>query len=485
VSELASRVFNHRRPVVKPSLTGAEAAALAEVESLYSPYGVLRLFSTYFRPGPGLPMHVGHGQYFDFDHVLSRMLDRPGLTSAFGAQVFGGGKGMDMFDMYVSSIGEGIERLLGSLAGFERLGDVRYGTWQELTSQGLDCLHPEQCPIFAKWQYTEPHFAFEPWTEDTHLGWLPGHRLLSGARVYVPAQLVLFVYHLDRGEPRIGLAPSGGLASHISTEEAALHAVCEVTERDALNLRWHGRIPLDRVVLDVEPPDPAIAEVLRRMRASHAMPRLYYHNLDFEEFPTVTVIGYDDWVNRFAYTAGGGVGPNLVASLRSGLTEYAQAERCIRLDQLARGWKFGPAFEALFDIREDAKAVQFVRFVQAIAYYGYARHAAEARWYFDDGPEIPLSELIARDNSFEPEPSARMRGALRRRGLDPVMFDFTPRGLRHTRLWKAFMPELTQPYPQHAPALGHPRYMELARASGVPGAATSLDDLLTRPLPYP
>ena len=121
-------------------------------------------------------------------------------------------------------------------------------------------------------------------------------------------------------------------------------AVCEVTERDALNLRWHGRIPLDRVVLDVEPPDRAVAEVLRRMRANHPMPRLYYHNLDFPEFPTVTVIGYDDWVNRFAYTAGGGVGPNLMASLRSGLTEYAQAERCIRLAQLARGWKFGPAF---------------------------------------------------------------------------------------------------------------------------------------------
>jgi ribosomal protein S12 methylthiotransferase accessory factor len=78
-----------------------------------------------------------------------------------------------------------------------------------------------------------------------------------------------------------------------------------------------------------------------------------------------------------------------------------------------------------------------------------------------------------------------MRGALRRRGLDPVMFDLTPRGLRHTRLWKAFIPELTQPYPQHAPALGHPRYVEMARASGVPGAATSLDDLLTQPLPYP
>ena len=59
---LHSRVFNHRRPVVKPSLTGAEERALAEVEQLYSPYGVLRMFTTYFRPGPGLPMHVGHGQ---------------------------------------------------------------------------------------------------------------------------------------------------------------------------------------------------------------------------------------------------------------------------------------------------------------------------------------------------------------------------------------------------------------------------------------
>jgi ribosomal protein S12 methylthiotransferase accessory factor len=485
MSRLTSRVFNHRRPVVKPSMTGAEERALAEVEQLYSPYGVLRLFTTYFRAGPGLPMHVGHGQYFDFDHVVSRIQGVPGLTTDYGAQVFGGGKGVDLFDMYVSSIGEGIERLLGSLAVFDRLDDLRYGSWRALTGQGLSCLHPDQCPIFADRQLADPNFPYDRWTEDTHLGWLPGNRLFSGEQVYVPAQLVLFIYYLDRDEPRIGMAPSGGLASHISTDEAVLHAVCEVTERDALNLRWHGRIPLDRVVLDVEPPDRELAAVLRRMDQTRQAPRLYYHNLDFAEFPTVTVIGYDDWASRFAYTAGGGVGPNLMASLRSGLTEYAQAERCIRLAQLARHWKFGPAFEALFDIREDALPEQFARFVQAIAYYGYPGNAERTRWYFEDGPEIPLSELIARDAAFEPDPMARMRAALRRRGLDPIMFDFTPRSLHHTRLWKAFMPELTQPYPQNAPALGHPRFAEMARASGVPGAATSLDDLLAEPLPYP
>lgn len=482
---LTTRVFHHRRPVIRPSLSGPEQHALDEVEELYSPYGILRLFTTYFRSGPGAGMHVGHGQYFDFDYVVSRMLGVPGLTTPYGSQVYGGGKGLDMFDMYVSSMGEGVERLLGSLAVFDAYQHLRFGTWRDLTQQGLTCLHPADCPIFSESQYADPHFEFDRWDEDSRLGWIPGRRLLSGERVYVPAQLVLFIYHRPEDEPRIGLAPSGGLASHVSADAATVHAVCEVVERDALNLRWHARVPLDRVVVDTTTGDRAVDTALAALATTVNTPGLYHHNLDLEEFPCLTVLGFDRWLSRLSYHAGGGVGPNLLATLRSALSEYAQAERSIRVAQLTRNWQFGPAFDAMFGIREEATAAEFARYVQAIAYYGYPRNYATARWYFEDGAEVPLSELVARDARYEADPYTRMSGALRRHQLDPIMFDFTPRGLRHLRLIKAFIPELTQPYPQTAPALGHPRFVEMARASGHPGAAAGAADLVTDPLPYP
>ena len=50
---LTVQTINHRRPVVKPTLSRREARALEEVEQFYGPNSVLRLLTTYFRSGPG------------------------------------------------------------------------------------------------------------------------------------------------------------------------------------------------------------------------------------------------------------------------------------------------------------------------------------------------------------------------------------------------------------------------------------------------
>ena len=257
-------------------------------------------------------------------------------------------------------------------------------------------------------------------------------------------------------------------------------------ERDALNLRWHGRVPLDRVVLDAPVPDREVARALEQLTDVPGAPRLYYHNLDFPEFPCLTAIGYDQWLNRLAYQAGGGVGPNLMASLRSALSEYAQAERSIRVSQLTRNWQFGKAFEAMFGIREDATAAQFARYVQAIAYYGYPSHAAEARWCFEDGPELPLSEPLAREADLRALASrADVRGAgaaLTR----PDHVRLHPAGAApHPADGRRLSPSCPNRTRRNAPALGHPRIVERARSSGVAGAASCFEELVTAPLPYP
>jgi ribosomal protein S12 methylthiotransferase accessory factor len=478
-------MVNHHRPVLKPSLGRDEVLALDEVERYYVPNGVLRLFTTYFRAGPGADGHVGHGQYFDFDHVVSRVLDVPGLSTMFGAQVYGGGKGLDLFDMYVSSIGEGVERLLGSFATFEWHDRIRYGSYRAMESQGLRCLHPEECPIFSEAQFRDPHFQFDRWREDSLLGWIPGRHLISGDEVYVPAQLVLFVYTRLADEPRIGIASSGGLASHIGDYQARLHAVTELMEREAINIRWHARVPLDRIVLDVPIADRGLRRSLQRRARGVAPPSFYYQNLDLVEFPVVTAISFDPWLNRLSYNAGGGIGSGVEQAMRSALAEYVQSERSLRIAQLTRDWDFGDALKVLFDIGEDATPEKFLRFIQAIAFYGYAANADRAAWYFRGGGEVALSELVAKDKEFDHDPWARLCDALRLRRIDPILFDFTPRAFRHTKLWKAFIPQLTQAYPQSAPALGHPRFLSVPREAGRTDAVTTTEDLLAEPIPYP
>lgn len=479
------RAFNTGRPIIKPSLDAEEFAALAEVEDHYAPSALVRLVTTSFRSGPGAGFHVGHGQYFDFDHVVGRLLGVRGMATSYASQVYGGGKGLDLHDAYVSSIGEGMERVLGSFAFLQLSDRMRFGTYDELTAQGLACLGPEDVPLFSDEQYADPHFPFDRWEKDAPLGWIAGTRWFSGEEVYVPAQLVLFIYYPSPEEPLIGLAPSGGLASHINARRSWLHAIDELFERDAVNLRWHGRVPLDRIEIDVEPRDPAVSRALDELSDCVGAPQFFLQSLDVPEFPVVTAIQFDRWLTELSYNAGGGVGPTVEAAMRSALGEYCQSERSLRIRQVAHDWQFSIAFDRLFGIHADAEPHEFSRFVQAIAYYGYAERVDQAAWYFEDGGTVRLSELHAQLDELDPDPYRRMEQTLRSRDIDPIMFDFTLGDLRHTKLTKAFIPELTPPYPQQSPALGHPRYRDVPVATGHRESPLTTGELLADPIPYP
>lgn len=477
--------LNCRRPVIKPSLTQEEAEALREVESLYCPSGFIRLLTTYFRPAAGAGLNVGHGQYFDFDHITSRLLGVAGLNSSYASQVYGGGKGIDLHETYVSSMGEGIERVLGSFAFLAWADRLQTGTRREMEDRGNRCLGPESLPIFSEAQHADPHFAFDRWDDDTEMGWIPGIRLYSGETTWVPAQLVLFIYYRPDEEPLIGLAPSGGLASHINTELAIYHALDELIERDAVNLRWHARVPLDRVVMDVEPRNLRIGRALQALKRGIGRPEFYLQNLDFFEFPVLTAIEFDNWLPEMRYNAGGGIGATPDDAMRSALGEYCQSERSLRICQLAKNWQFETAFHRLFGIHADAEPYEFRRFVQAITYYGHPRNQERADWYFNGGGEVLLSDLYGRCDAADPDRYRRIHLAMQQRGIDPIMFNFTPPGFRRTKVWKAFIPELSQPYPPQSPALGHPRYLECPVKAGYRETPLAQADLLCDPLPYP
>ena len=85
------RMFNRRRPIVKPTLSDDEYHALVETESLYTPSTFTRLLTTYFRSASGAGLHVGHSQYFDFGHISSKILGVAGLNSSYASQVYRGG----------------------------------------------------------------------------------------------------------------------------------------------------------------------------------------------------------------------------------------------------------------------------------------------------------------------------------------------------------------------------------------------------------
>jgi ribosomal protein S12 methylthiotransferase accessory factor len=86
-----------------------------------------------------------------------------------------------------------------------------------------------------------------PYTVDTELDWVWGHRLGDGNPVLVPAEIGFYRYEYPAGRRGCFVESSSGCALGGSYEEAALHALLELAERDAFAIGWHAAVPLPSI----------------------------------------------------------------------------------------------------------------------------------------------------------------------------------------------------------------------------------------------
>jgi ribosomal protein S12 methylthiotransferase accessory factor YcaO len=135
------------------------------------------------------------------------------------------GKGPTKRHAMASALMESIERY-SSLPSSGWSGKFVRSSYSEL-SKTHKVLHPDKI--------VEPmRFVYRT---DMMMDWLPGHDLISGEEIMVPASLALFRYT----PPPPAINPfsyfhTNGLASGNVMEEAVCHALCEVIERDAMSL---------------------------------------------------------------------------------------------------------------------------------------------------------------------------------------------------------------------------------------------------------
>jgi thioglycine synthase len=90
-------------------------------------------------------------------------------------------------------------------------------------------------------------------TPSSKIDWVRGYSLSRKIPVLIPANLVYLPYQAENNEKHIVLADSNGLASGNNIEEAILHALLEVIERDQLNISEYNRLPFKRIVPESVP----------------------------------------------------------------------------------------------------------------------------------------------------------------------------------------------------------------------------------------
>ncbi|MGP3988812.1 TOMM precursor leader peptide-binding protein [Streptomyces sp. 3N207] len=175
---------------------------------------------------------------------------------------------------------EGLERLAGLReGGAERIPAAR----SELRHPSVD---PRECglPDAAFFEGAPSHFV--PYDEELVLPWVWGWSLRDERPVLVPEQLV--DYRLAGPGPFFAAETSSGYAGGSCVEEAALHGLLEVVERDAFLLAWLGRARLPRIAVE-SCRSPSLLSLAERIRRGGYRLRLLDNRIDLP-VPVVTAV---------------------------------------------------------------------------------------------------------------------------------------------------------------------------------------------------
>jgi ribosomal protein S12 methylthiotransferase accessory factor len=161
-----------------------------------------------------------------------------------GTTFIGTGVATDRSRAMAKAMGESIERYCSANLPME---EVHFAT---SAAADFPCVSPEEFVLFGSHQYKEADFPYVPFTPHTRVGWTPALDLHTKRAMFVPAAMVWLSYEPFEGDAAITQQISTGLACHSNPTVAAIKAICEVVERDAIAVTWLGKIPQPQIRLE-------------------------------------------------------------------------------------------------------------------------------------------------------------------------------------------------------------------------------------------
>ncbi|MCX2951553.1 TOMM precursor leader peptide-binding protein [Lentzea sp. NEAU-D7] len=144
------------------------------------------------------------------------------------------------------------------LEALERYGGVSPGGRQTVVTAAYrdvegHAVHPDTFGTHPEENYARPDFGLRRFTEDAVCRWVWGYSFAKAQPVLVPEnQVYYYARHMPGGEEPFVFEVSNGCALGSCLEEAVLHGLLEVVERDAFLLTWHAQRPVPLL-------DPALA----------------------------------------------------------------------------------------------------------------------------------------------------------------------------------------------------------------------------------
>ncbi|HEY9245534.1 MAG TPA: YcaO-related McrA-glycine thioamidation protein [Candidatus Methanoperedens sp.] len=314
-------------------------------------------------------------------------LDRVGIpvfsairpSAAAGAISIYSGKGVNETNARISAIMESFERCLAeqpeisiNLPGIPLNAERTNDTYESL-SESYPALYPDTLLLPRPFPYS------------TSIEWVMGYDLMNDVEVFVPANAVFHPYNpMDWN--KLFRSNTNGLASGNTIEEAVLHGLLEVIERDALSIAEFTRNPGKEVVLSEN--DGLNYELKRKLDEAGIIVKLWLLDSDVD-IPTV-VAALDDIVLKDPALLVMGAGAHLspeIAVTRA-LTEAAQS-RVVQIH----------------GAREDTDRERVVRT------FGYEHMRKMNSYWYGEKEQVRMEDL---EDSSSDTPAANIRAVLER-----------------------------------------------------------------------
>lgn len=241
--------------------TATPAETLARYQDLVSPVtGVVSQLEKISPPGH-TPIHA-----FTSNHNWATTPDSVAFIRN-SLRAASGGKGVNEEQAKVGAMAEAFERYSGVFRGDEIRRSARMAELE-------GAIHPNEVMLFSKRQFEDRaeinaradsfQIVPEPFDPDAETDWSPLWAPTAGAFRWLPTGLLYYTYSksVPRETPnRLGsFADSNGCAAGASLEEAALQALLELAERDAIAAWWYNEIRRPAVALE-EMADPYLDDL--------------------------------------------------------------------------------------------------------------------------------------------------------------------------------------------------------------------------------
>lgn len=158
---------------------------------------------------------------------------------------------------------EALERYCG-YAARRRKSSVR-SSYAMLRDQGRPAIDPRLFVLSADEQRQEPGYYLAPYSEDLIFDWIWAFSWKKRSPVLIPQQFC-FYGRITPSKEQFVMETSSGCALGNSLEEAVLHGLFELIERDAYMTRWHVPGSPQRIELN-DPSMPQVRQLYARATA--------------------------------------------------------------------------------------------------------------------------------------------------------------------------------------------------------------------------